>query len=83
MPSDGEQSCTPPNMSVSAGRLRIVVIQDLCTTISPNVIADQLSSDGERGGDEYANEFCEMPADFDEWGGPGYGLEASGGGGYY
>ena len=44
---------------------------------------DELSSDGERGGDEYANEFCEMPADFDEWGGPGYGPEASGGGGYY
>ena len=43
---------------------------------------DELSSDGERGGDEYANEFCEMPADFDEWGGPGYGLEAYGGGGY-
>ena len=32
---------------------------------------DELSSDGERGGDEYANEFCEMPADFDEWGGSG------------
>ena len=43
---------------------------------------DELSSDGERGGDEYANEFCEMPADFDEWGGPGYDLDASGGGGY-
>ena len=43
---------------------------------------DGLSSDGERGGDEYANEFCEMPADFDEWGGQGYDLDASGGGGY-
>ena len=42
-----------------------------------------MSSDGEREGDEYFNEFCEMPAGFDEWGGPGYGLEASGGGGYY
>ena len=42
-----------------------------------------MSSDGERGGDEYANEFCEMPADFDEWGGPSYDLGASGGGGYY
>ena len=44
---------------------------------------DELSSDGGRGGDEYANEFCEMPADFDEWGGPSYDLGASGGGGYY
>ena len=44
---------------------------------------DELSSDGERGGDEYATEFCEMPADFDEWGGPSYDLGASGGGGYY
>ena len=44
---------------------------------------DELSSDGEREGDEYFNEFCEMPADYDMWGEPGYGPEASGGGGYY
>ena len=41
-----------------------------------------LSSDGERGGDEYENEFCEMPADYEMWGEPGYGLDAYGGGGY-
>ena len=41
------------------------------------------SRDGEREGDEYFNEFCEMPAGYDMWGEPGYGPEASGGGGYY
>ena len=43
---------------------------------------DELSSDGERGGDEYANEFCEMPADYDMWGEPGFGPGPYGGGGY-
>ena len=44
---------------------------------------DELSSDGEREGDEYFNEFCEMPADYDMWGEPGFDPGASGGGGYY
>ena len=39
--------------------------------------------DGEREGDEYFNEFCEMPADYDMWGEPGFDPGASGGGGYY
>ena len=43
---------------------------------------DALSSDGERGGDEYLDEFCEMPADYDMWGEPGFGPDAYGGGGY-
>jgi len=42
-----------------------------------------MSSDGERGGDEYLDEFCEMPADYDMWGEPGYDPDAYGGGGYY
>ena len=29
------------------------------------------------------DEFCEMPADYDMWGEPGFDPEASGGGGYY
>ena len=41
-----------------------------------------LSSDGERGGDEYCDESCEMPADYEMWGEPGYDLDAYGGGGY-
>ena len=41
-----------------------------------------LSSDGERGGDEYENEFCEMPAAYEMRGEPGYDLDAYGGGGY-
>ena len=45
---------------------------------------DELSSDGERGGDEYEyhDEFCEMPAEYDMWGEPGFGPDAYGGGGY-
>ena len=43
-----------------------------------------MSSDGERGGDEYEyhDEFCEMPAEYDMWGEPGFGPDAYGGGGY-